>query len=466
MVFSSLPFICVFLPVVMALYYVIPSQRFKNILLIVVSLLFYAYGEPIYVFLMLGSIVFNYCFGLGLKCCSNNGKKAVLSIAVVFNIGLLIVFKYLELIINTISLIVGKTLPTPHITLPIGISFFTFQALSYVIDVYRGTVSSERNILHVMLYISFFPQLIAGPIVKYHDVAQQISNRIADTKEIVYGIERFIIGLAKKVWIANTMAVAVDTLYSTDPTRLNALSVWLAAVAYLLQIYFDFSGYSDMAIGLGHIFGFAFKENFDYPYTACSIQEFWRRWHISLSTWFKEYVYIPLGGNRKGRARTFLNKWIVFATTGLWHGANWTFLVWGLWHGLWITLEGVIPVRKLPKWFRHVSTMIVVCIGFVMFRSETIKQGMVMVGKMFSGLSFSPLSKSILIAQLNPLFIAMFIIGCISCLPFCKEVWNYLARHNQNRTEILGYCLCIGLLLLCMLNLSGGSYNPFIYFRF
>ena len=466
MVFSSLPFICVFLPVVMVLYFAMPSLRLKNVLLIAISLVFYAYGEPIYVFLMLGSIVLNYGFGLGLTCRSRVGKKAVLSFAVVFNIGLLVVFKYLDLIINTIGMSVGKELPSPHITLPIGISFFTFQALSYVIDVYRGTVDAEHSILNVMLYISFFPQLIAGPIVKYHDIAKQIRNRKANTKEIVYGIERFIIGLSKKVWIANTMAVTVDVLYSTDPSRINILSAWLAAIAYLFQIYFDFSGYSDMAIGLGHIFGFGFKENFDYPYISGSIQEFWRRWHISLSTWFKEYLYIPLGGNRKGKTRTLLNKWIVFATTGLWHGANWTFLVWGLWHGLWITLEDIFPVKRIPKWFRHVLTMLVVSVGFVMFRSETISQGLLMVGKMFSGWSLSILSKDILIAQLNPLFITMFIFAFTASLPVCKKVWEKVKSNNQKKAEILGYLFCMALLMLCMLNLSGGSYNPFIYFRF
>ena len=466
MVFSSLPFICVFLPVVMALYYAMPSLKVRNVLLIAVSLLFYAYGEPVYVFLMLGSIGVNYCFGLLLTGNGSAKRKTIVAIAVIVNIGILVVFKYLDLFINTIGLSMGKSLPLTHITLPIGISFFTFQALSYVIDVYRRTVKPERNILHVMLYISFFPQLIAGPIVKYHDIAQRIICRETDKKEIIYGVERFIIGLSKKVWIANTMAVTVDVLYSTDPSNLNAWSTWLAAIAYMFQIFFDFSGYSDMAIGLGHIFGFGFKENFNYPYISGSIQEFWRRWHISLSTWFKEYLYIPLGGNRKGKNRTLLNKWIVFATTGLWHGANWTFLLWGLWHGLWITLEQMLPIKRIPNWARHVLTMAVVCLGFVIFRADTIGQGFFMIGKMFTGWSSSAVQKSVLLAQFNPLFLAMVIIAVFASTPLCKKAWEQMLKKHPVEKEIFGYLLSILLLCLCMLNLSGGAYNPFIYFRF
>lgn len=397
MVFSSLTFLCIFLPVVLALYYLLPTLRIRNVLLIIVSLLFYAYGEPVYVLLMIASIIINYIFGRLLGTENKKKRQWILAIAVIINIGLLVVFKYLDMMVQTINQLSGSEIPLAGLALPIGISFFTFQALSYVIDVYRREVEPQKNLWNVMLYISFFPQLIAGPIVKYHDIQEQIDNRNTDVKEIAEGLRRFIIGLSKKVLISNTMAVTADALFAAGAGELNILSAWIAAIAYMLQIYFDFSGYSDMAIGLGHMFGFRFLENFRYPYISANIQEFWRRWHISLSTWFKEYLYIPLGGNRKGKARTCLNKMIVFFSTGLWHGANWTFVLWGLWHGVFLLFEQVCPVKKLPKVLAHIYALLVVCVGFVMFRGDTFGQGMFM---------------------------------------------------------------------MCMLSLSSGTYNPFIYFRF
>ena len=389
MVFSSLTFLCIFLPVVLALYYLLPTLRIRNVLLIIVSLLFYAYGEPIYVLLMIASIIINYIFGRLLGTENKKKRQWILAIAVVINIGLLVVFKYLDMMVQTINQLSGSEIPLAGLALPIGISFFTFQALSYVIDVYRREVEPQKNLWNVMLYISFFPQLIAGPIVKYHDIQEQIDNRNTDVKEIAEGLRRFIIGLSKKVLISNTMAVTADALFAAGAGELNILSAWIAAIAYMLQIYFDFSGYSDMAIGLGHMFGFRFLENFRYPYISANIQEFWRRWHISLSTWFKEYLYIPLGGNRKGKARTCLNKMIVFFSTGLWHGANWTFVFWGLWHGVFLLFEQVCPVKKLPKVLAHIYALLVVCVGFVMFRADTFGQGMFMIGTMFSGWEFS-----------------------------------------------------------------------------
>lgn len=352
MVFSSLTFLCIFLPVVLALYYLLPTLRIRNVLLIIVSLLFYAYGEPVYVLLMIASIIINYIFGRLLGTENKKKRQWILAIAVIINIGLLVVFKYLDMMVQTINQLSGSEIPLAGLALPIGISFFTFQALSYVIDVYRREVEPQKNLWNVMLYISFFPQLIAGPIVKYHDIQEQIDNRNTDVKEIAEGLRRFIIGLSKKVLISNTMAVTADALFAAGAGELNILSAWIAAIAYMLQIYFDFSGYSDMAIGLGHMFGFRFLENFRYPYISSNIQEFWRRWHISLSTWFKEYLYIPLGGNRKGKARTCLNKMIVFFSTGLWHGANWTFVLWGLWHGVFLLFEQVCPVKKLRRFWR------------------------------------------------------------------------------------------------------------------
>ena len=395
MVFSSLTFLCIFLPVVLALYYLLPTLRIRNVLLIVVSLLFYAYGEPVYVLLMIASIIINYIFGRLLGTENKKKRQWILAIAVIINIGLLVVFKYLDMMVQTVNQLCGSEIPLAGLALPIGISFFTFQALSYVIDVYRREVEPQKNLWNVMLYISFFPQLIAGPIVKYHDIQEQIDNRNTDVKEIAEGLRRFIIGLSKKVLISNTMAVTADALFAAGAGELNILSAWIAAIAYMLQIYFDFSGYSDMAIGLGHMFGFRFLENFRYPYISSNIQEFWRRWHISLSTWFKEYLYIPLGGNRKGKARTCLNKMIVFFSTGLWHGANWTFVLWGLWHGVFLLFEQVCPVKKLPKVLAHIYALIVVCVGFVMFRADTFGQGMFMIGTMFSGWEFSSVQMAI-----------------------------------------------------------------------
>ena len=276
------------------------------------------------------------------------------------------------------------------IKLPIGISFFTFQALSYVIDVYSGKITVQKNFWKVLLYISFFPQLIAGPIVKYRDIEQAIEYRNMDIKHVVYGIRRFICGLGKKVLIANAMGQAADAVFSASHEEINILSAWIGAIAYMLQIYYDFSGYSDMAVGLGKMYGFCFQENFRYPYGATSIKEFWHRWHISLSAWFKEYLYIPLGGNRKGKICTCINKFIVFFCTGLWHGADWTFIIWGLYHGIFSMMEECITVlQKIPKCITYIYTMLVVCTGFVMFRAETISQGLYITSQMFTGISYT-----------------------------------------------------------------------------
>ncbi|CCZ67049.1 mBOAT family protein [Mediterraneibacter gnavus CAG:126] len=339
MVFSSMTFLCVFFPVVFALYYILPGLRARNVLLILASLLFYAYGEPVYVLLMIFSIVMNYFFGRMMNTRNAGLRKAALLIAVVINIGLLVVFKYTDMILRTINQLAGTQIPMTEIALPIGISFFTFQALSYVIDVYRDEVQSQKSVFNVMLYVSFFPQLIAGPIVKYHDIQKQIETRKTDVQEIAEGFRRFTIGLAKKVLISNTVAIAADGVFNSQIGEINIVAAWIGAISYMLQIYYDFSGYSDMAIGMGHMFGFHFQENFNYPYISASIKEFWRRWHISLSTWFKEYLYIPLGGNRKGKLRTCVNKMVVFSATGLWHGASWTFVLWGVWHGVFSLIE-------------------------------------------------------------------------------------------------------------------------------
>lgn len=468
MVFSSLTFLCIFLPVVLALYYLLPTLRIRNVLLIIVSLLFYAYGEPVYVLLMIVSIIINYIFGRLLGTENKKKRQWILAIAVIINIGLLVVFKYLDMMVQTINQLSGSEIPLAGLALPIGISFFTFQALSYVIDVYRREVEPQKNLWNVMLYISFFPQLIAGPIVKYHDIQEQIDNRNTDVKEIAEGLRRFIIGLSKKVLISNTMAVTADALFAAGAGELNILSAWIAAIAYMLQIYFDFSGYSDMAIGLGHLFGFRFLENFRYPYISANIQEFWRRWHISLSTWFKEYLYIPLGGNRKGKARTCLNKMIVFFSTGLWHGANWTFVLWGLWHGVFLLFEQVCPVKKLPKVLEHIYALLVVCVGFVMFRADTFGQGMFMIGTMFSGWEFSSVQMAIVWEQLTPIFLVTLVVAVFGSAPLIpKAAEACLEKENLRKPAVyFSYIASFVLLILCMLSLSSGTYNPFIYFRF
>ena len=468
MVFSSMTFLCVFLPVVFLLYSVLPSIPVKNGLLIIASLLFYAYGEPKYVLLMIFSIVMNYLFERLLDSENERLRRMIVGLAVCVNLALLFVFKYLDMVLKTVNQISHSSIPMANLALPIGISFFTFQALSYVIDVYRRDVEAEKNLFHVMLYISFFPQLIAGPIVKYHDIQEQIRSRKTDSGEIAAGMRRFILGLAKKVLISNVMAVTADALFAAPMGEMNILSAWTAAIAYLFQIYFDFSGYSDMAIGMGRIFGFTFQENFRYPYISQSIQEFWRRWHISLSTWFKEYLYIPLGGNRKGKVRTCVNKLIVFFSTGLWHGADWTFVIWGLWHGMFMLLEEVIPVKKLPRLLRHAYTLLVVVIGFVMFRADTFTQGIQITGKMFAGWSFQASQMNLVLQQMTPLFILTVIIAVIACMPVLKWVkeWGETIQPCRKVMEPLGYLMSLILLVLCILSLSSGTYNPFIYFRF
>lgn len=463
MVFSSITFLSVFLPVVLLLHCLLPGIREKNGLLIIASLLFYAYGEPVYVLLMILSAFLNYLLGR-IAGADTRWKKAGAVSAVILNIGLLAVYKYagfLAELLNATGLI---NVPVPKIALPIGISFFTFQALSYVIDVYRGTVRAQRNFFKVLLYISFFPQLIAGPIVKYHDIAKEIDDRRASIEEMAAGMRRFAAGLSKKVLISNVLGFTADTLFGADPGCINILTSWLAAVSYVLQIYFDFSGYSDMALGLGQMFGFHFRENFQYPYAADSIREFWRRWHISLSGWFREYLYFPLGGNRKGRGRTVLNKFIVFFCTGLWHGANMTFVLWGLYHGFFLMLEEYLPKAKRKgrciAAVKHLYTMLVVTVGFVMFRADTVSQGLFFIREMFTGLHFEASAVSLAVTQLTPLYLVVLAAAVVSAGPVKK----YMKRWKQYEA-LSGVCSIAGV-ILCILSLAGSTYNPFIYFRF
>ena len=466
--------LCVFLPTVFLLYSAVPNLKIRNGLLIVASLVFYAYGEPIYVLLMIFSSILNYLCARFVCTGKNGHNRIALIVAVLVNLGILAVFKYTGFFVSTLNGVFSLSIPVPQIALPVGISFFTFQALSYVIDVYRGDAAVQKNYFNVLLYISFFPQLIAGPIVKYRDIDRQITDRVQSLDKIARGLRRFICGHAKKVLIANTMGQTADIIFSADPSALALPTAWLGAIAYLFQIYYDFCGYSDMAIGLGLMFGFEFKENFMYPYGAVGIQDFWRRWHISLSTWFKEYLYFPLGGNHKGKARTYLNKMIVFFCTGLWHGASWTFVLWGIYHGLFLLFEGAVPfTKKLPRFLVRIYTLLVVTVGFVLFRADTISQGFSMIGKMFAGFDFSDGALSLALTQLTPWFIAMLLVAVIGCAPI-RPLADKIRANLYGEAALSGkwkavqialYVLAFALLFWCIIRLSSSSYNPFIYFR-
>ena len=464
MVFSSMVFLCVFLPAAFCLHLLLPGMRAKNFLLVVASLVFYAYGEPIYVILLVASSAGNYILARLTGECPKI-RKLTMTLAVVINLGLLVIFKYSGFLVDTFNSVTGAGIPVPQVRMPIGISFFTFQALSYVIDVYRGDASVQKNFGKVLLYISFFPQLIAGPIVKYHDVEAEINNRKQTPEEIGKGIRRFIAGLSKKVLIANTMGLVADNLFGAAATGITGPGAWLGAVSYMLQIYFDFSGYSDMALGLGMMFGFHFHENFDYPYISASIREFWRRWHLSLSGWFKEYLYIPLGGNRRGKFRTVVNKMIVFVCTGIWHGASFNFLFWGIYHGFFLMLEEYIPFigkkgGKLKSFFQHVYALLVVCVGFVFFRADTMKQGCFWIREMFTDFGWKASAMSLTLQQLTPVYLVTLAAALVAAVPVNSMLKKY--KWYEGFT----YVLSLAGFALCVLSLAGGTYNPFIYFRF
>ena len=476
MVFSSVIFLFLFLPVVLGCYYLLPGREAKNLWLIAASLLFYAFSGLWYVLLLLFSVFCNYLAGLFVS-----GRKSVLCTAVVVNLGILGVFKYLTFLVRTVDQLPDVAIPVPSIILPVGISFFTFQGLSYVIDVYRNERLKRTRFQDVLLYIALFPQLVAGPIVRYEDVAGEIQSRRRTLEQLAKGLRRFIVGLSKKLLIADVCGSVVTLIYSAERSVLDSRTAWLAAVCYLLQIYFDFSGYSDMAIGLGLCFGFHFKENFNYPYISASIQEFWRRWHISLSTWFREYLYIPLGGNRKGKAKTYRNKLIVFFCTGLWHGANWTFIVWGLWHGFFIVAEDAVkklfriekhgkggrnPVMAVLK---HLYTLLVVLIGFVIFRADNMEQAASMIRAMFSGISASAQTGLLLAQCLTPLTMFALLLGLVGSTPILPMVCHKAERQTGSaRTclRVINYAAVLVLLLVDILHLSAASYVPFIYFQF
>ncbi|MBQ8503546.1 MAG: MBOAT family protein [Clostridia bacterium] len=463
MVFSSLIFICIFLPFTVILHTTVKNTVFRNALLLIVSLFFYAYGEPVYVLLMILCSLINYVFAFGASCDNKKLRTLFLALCVVSNLGILAFFKYSDMAVASVNGIFGTDIPLPGIRLPIGISFFTFQALSYTIDVYRNSTKVQKNFFKLLLYVSFFPQLIAGPIVKYIDVEKEIDERAVSVDGIERGLGRFIAGLSKKVLISNTMGFVADSIYALDESGLGMAVAWLGAITYMLQIYYDFSGYSDMAIGLGEVFGFHFKENFNHPYLADSMTDFWRRWHISLSTWFKEYLYIPLGGNRKGKIRTDINKFIVFFSTGLWHGASWTFVLWGLSHGFFLIVENHFSfIKKMPKVLRHIYTLFVVCLTFVLFRAESFTQAWLFFRNMF-GFTSSAASLSILSQQLTPWFIFILVFAILCIFPRERIIRSAKAVAI---TEKVKYAVYILLFAFCIIRISSEAYNPFIYFRF
>lgn len=469
MVFSSAVFLFIFLPVVFVLSRVLPGIRAKNILLLIASLLFYAFGEPVYILLMLASILVNFTAGRLLPLCGKGLDKLVLALAVVLNLGMLSLFKYTDFFLTTVNQVFSLEIPLTGIALPVGISFFTFQGLSYVIDVYRDREMCAKSIVKLALYISLFPQLIAGPIVIYHDVANQIDHRETNPELTADGIRRFVLGLGKKLLLANTAGRMADLVFTATAQQLDIRVAWLGALCYCLQIYFDFSGYSDMAIGLGRMFGFQFLENFNYPYVSSSIKEFWRRWHISLSSWFRDYLYIPLGGNRKGKLRTEVNKGIVFFCTGLWHGASWNFVLWGLWHGVFIILEDLLPKGgKVRRAIGHVTTPLIVLLGFVLFRADTLGDAGRIFSQMFTGVDFTLQSDALLRTLLSPLNILTVVLGTAFSLPLLPKVKAYAQGEGKAAAALRAgsYLACGGLFLLCVMNLAGSAFNPFIYFRF
>lgn len=467
MVFSSTIFLCVYLPLVLLGYYICPKKG-RNLFLLIVSLVFYAWGEPKYVFLMIFSILVNYIFGRLMD--KNRGrqkrKKLMLVLSVVIDLGLLSVFKYTDFIITNVNAIFGSSFDLLNIALPIGISFYTFQAMSYTIDVYRNDVRVQKNLIDFGMYITMFPQLIAGPIVRYADVQDQLAERSVTTADFSEGVMRFVVGLGKKVLLANQMGAVWSEIYALGGD-VSALMAWTGAIAYTFQIYFDFSGYSDMAIGLGRMFGFKFPENFRYPYQSVSITDFWRRWHITLSTWFKEYLYIPLGGNRCGLARQALNLLIVWSLTGFWHGAGWNFVMWGLYYFVILFIEKLFLLKaldKLPKLFRHVyALLLLIVIGWVIFASDDVSVLLPYLGSMFGangavgGMDvYTLFTKAVLL-----------IICCVASTELPKRLFlSATGAMNEKAAFTIKSVMTIALLALSMILLIGDSYNPFLYFRF
>ncbi len=484
MVFSSAIFLFLFLPLTLAGYYLIRPD-FRNLFLLLASLFFYAWGETVYVLIMLVSMAMNYVFGLAIdyRKRRENGKipaGLILAAGVSANLLLLLYFKYANFFVENINFLLQnvtiQSLTLAPVHLPIGISFFTFQAMSYLIDIYRAEASVQRNATNCALYIALFPQLIAGPIVRYHDVAKQLLSRTTNIQRFSSGIQRFIFGLAKKVILANPLGEVADQIFALPVADVTSGMAWLGIACYSLQIYFDFSGYSDMAIGLGRMFGFEFLENFNYPYISKSIREFWRRWHISLSSWFRDYLYIPLGGNRGSQLRTYLNLWIVFLLCGFWHGASWNFLIWGALHGGYLVIERLGFGKNLQRlWppLQYAYTLLLVIIAWVFFRAETLAQSAGYLKAMFGFGSAGGIEYyTLMYCDLKT--VSLLLIGILLATPIFRGIGQRFDTFRQQSPSFLlngaiafgHYIILIGLFFLSATHLAAGTYNPFIYFRF
>jgi len=462
LLFSGIPFLFYFLPAVLILYFLVP-RVLKNTVLLLFSLVFYAWGEPKYVFLMIATICLFYTCGLAIGKCQNSPKwkKFWLITSIVVSLGLLGVFKYADFLIDSVNAVSGAKIPLLKLALPIGISFYTFQCLSYTIDVYRGNAEPQKNIISFGAYVSLFPQLIAGPIVRYVDVARELDSRTHSWDDFALGMRRFLVGLGKKVLIANQLGALTEVFRTTADK--SVLFYWMYAIAFALHIYFDFSGYSDMAIGLGRIFGFHFIENFNYPYLSRSIAEFWRRWHMSLGSWFRDYVYIPLGGNRVSKSRWVFNILVVWMLTGLWHGAAWNFVLWGLLYAVFLLLEKWVPaLQKLPDVLKRVYVLLVVVLGFVLFNATSLSQALGDIGGMF-GFGGVPLVSAPALYYLRS-YAVVFIVAIIGCTPIIRDSANRLEKTTVGK--VLEPVMMILLLLVCTAYLVDGSFNPFLYFRF
>lgn len=468
MVFSSIIFIFTFLPISLLLYYITP-KFIRNLILLLISLVFYAWGEPVYILLMIFTTIFN--FVMGRLIWNNNHKikkcKHMLIFTIVLDIFILGFFKYYGFLIENLNILFNFNISYSKLPLPLGISFYTFQTVSYVIDVYLGRVKSQKNLISFGLYVTMFPQLIAGPIIRYKDIERQINTRNESLYKFGLGVERFIKGLSKKVLLANNIGIVWTAIQAMNIDKLSVLSSWIGIIAYTLQIYFDFSGYSDMAIGLGKMFGFDFIENFNYPYISCSISEFWRRWHISLGSWFREYIYIPLGGNRVSRWKCIRNIFIVWMLTGLWHGASWNFIVWGLYYGVILFIEKNILNRfseRIPKFMKHVYTMVLVMIGWVIFGSENLSYAIKYISVMF-GISGNFLIDATGLYYLYTNLI-LFIILFLCSTPVVSKMLKRIIKKRKYKGLIIAASINLGAIILSIAYLINETYNPFLYFRF
>lgn len=470
MVFSSILFLFYFLPFVLTIYFIFP-RKYRNFILLISSLFFYSWGEPKYIWIMLFSTVLDYTCGRKVHHYKESGnvKKAKLwlGVSIIVNLGLLGFFKYSDFLISNINSILGSTIPLLSLTLPIGISFYTFQTMSYTIDLYRGDTRVQNNIISFGAYVTLFPQLIAGPIVRYQTVAEEMDNRIESYDLFSEGIKRFIIGLGKKVLLANNIGLLWNNISNMNITNIPVLTAWLGIFAFGFQIYFDFSGYSDMAIGLGKIFGFNFLENFDYPYMSKSITEFWRRWHISLGTWFKEYLYIPLGGNRKGKFKHIRNILIVWILTGIWHGASWNFALWGLFFGVILIIEKLFLLdllKKVPPFVARVYTLFLGLISWVIFAFDSIKDGLNYIKVLFGFGNANIFNYEFLYLLYTN--VLLFLILAIGSTDVPKRLWTYISKRTKRVSWAMENIFLVIVAVLAIAYLVDQSYNPFLYFRF